>query len=71
MRDRDNKGNTEEEIHDAFFDWLDNQITLPQLFEELPELKYSDLVAFCQQKYGNEYYGDIVFDLWAEKVYNK
>jgi len=71
MHNRDSKGNTDEEVHDLFFDWLDDQCSVPQLFEELPETSYSDLVVFYQQKYNNEFYGDLVFDLWHEKVYNK
>ncbi len=71
MFGRDKKGNTEEEVYDLFFEWADAQIVLPLLFDDLPELSYSDLIATSTQMIGDEYYGDIVFDLWKENVYNK
>ncbi len=71
MKGRDSKGNTEEEVHDLFFEWLDDKCSIPQLFEELPKITYSDLVVFYQQKYNHEFYGDMVFDLWNKNIYNK
>ena len=72
MSTRDNKGNTEEEVYDLFFDWLDDQVSLPQLFSELPELSYSELISFYYpEDEESSGYSDLLFDLWKERIYNK
>ncbi len=71
MFGRDSRGNTEEEVYDLFFDWVDAQVKVPQLFLELPELTYSDIICMADIDVGmdDQYYGDALFDLWWEKVY--
>ncbi len=70
MNNRDHKGNTEEEIYDMFFNWLDEQHEVPQLFPEAPTIYYSDLVCYFYNEELDQQYGDLMFDLWKEKVYN-
>lgn len=70
LHGRDDYGNTDEEVHDLFFDWLDEQCVVPQLFKGLPKITYSDLVVFYAQKYNNKFYGDLAFDIWYDEVYS-
>ena len=67
----DSQGNTDEQVHDIFFAWLDSQVEIPQLFIELPKLSYSDLVAFYDQRFDGTHYADLVFELWHKNIYNK
>ncbi len=71
MFGRDSKGNTLEEKYDLFEQWLDKQCTIPKLFDEAPDITYSDLVIchvpICDE--AEEYYADVIFDLWNKHIY--
>ena len=73
MKGRDRRGNTEEEIMDLFFVWLDKKAPPVPLFDELPVKTFSDLVVYhiSPLDVDNHFYVDEVFALWTEKVYNK